>query len=70
MRDNGPGLPDYAIERATERFFSTPRPNTDRKSSGLAFVAEIAPLHKGTFSITNTPDGAPDAIASIQLPIA
>ena len=37
VRDQGAGLPDYAAERAFERFFSLPRPD-GRKGSGLGLA--------------------------------
>ena len=48
--DRGPGIPDYALERVFERFYSLPRPDGGARSSGLGlnFVAEIATLHGGT----------------------
>lgn len=63
LYNNGPAIPDYALPRLTERFFSLPRPATGRKSSGLglAFVAEVAALHGGSIHITNDPDGGVNA---------
>jgi two-component system sensor histidine kinase CreC len=52
-------IPDYALLRLTERFYSLPRPKTGRKSSGLGlnFVQEVASLHGGTLSVANVPGG-------------
>ncbi|MGE0485663.1 MAG: two-component system sensor histidine kinase CreC [Gammaproteobacteria bacterium] len=65
----GPAVPDYALPRVTERFFSLPRPVTGRKSSGLGlcFVAEIATLHGGAFALANVADGV---TATLELPAA
>ena len=68
--DEGPGVPDFAVERIFERFYSLPRADTGRKSSGLglSFVREIALLHQGGATVTNRPDGG--ARAEIWFPVA
>jgi len=60
LTDQGPGIPDYAIPRVFERFYSISRPDSSQKSSGLglAFVKEIIDLHQGAITLENTP--APD----------
>jgi two-component system sensor histidine kinase CreC len=70
VEDNGPGIPDYAQPRVFERFFSLPRPDTGKKSSGLglAFVREVASLHRGSVELTNGSKGG--AIAQLRLPRA
>lgn len=57
--NSGAPIPDYALQRVTERFYSLPRPSTGRKSSGLglSFVQEVAELHDGTFRIENAAGG-------------
>ncbi len=52
-------IPDYALSRLTERFYSLPRPATGRKSTGLGlnFVEEVAQLHGGSLKIHNTETG-------------
>lgn len=59
VEDNGPGVPDYALPRVFERFYSLPRPGTERKSTGLglALVREIAHLHGGDATLENRPGG-------------
>lgn len=49
IADQGPGIPDYARERVFERFYSLPRPETGKKSTGLGlcFVKEVMHLHGG-----------------------
>lgn len=70
VEDNGPGVPDYALPRVFERFYSLPRPGTERKSTGLglALVREIAHLHGGDAALTNRPDGG--ARATFWVPAA
>lgn len=55
----GEPIPDYALPRVTERFYSLPRPDTGRKSTGLglSFVQEAAQLHDGVFQIRNVAGG-------------
>ncbi|MEZ5384704.1 MAG: two-component system sensor histidine kinase CreC [Prosthecobacter sp.] len=60
VEDRGPGIPDYARERVFERFYSLPRPDTGKKSTGLGlcFVKEVAELHGGSVELTNLESGA------------
>ena len=57
--DEGPGVPDYVGERVFERFFSLPRPDTGRKSTGLGlnFAREVAELHHGRLVLENRNPG-------------
>ncbi len=68
VTDDGPGIPDYALARAFERFYSLPRPGGGSRSSGLGLclVAEVAALHGGEATLANRPGGG--AIASLVLP--
>lgn len=68
VRDTGAGIPDYALPRVFERFFSLPRPHTGKKSSGLglAFVQEVASLHHGRAALENRAGGG--AVATLELP--
>ena len=52
-------IPDYALARLSERFYSLPRPNGGRKSTGLGlnFVQEVAELHGGSLQIDNIEGG-------------
>jgi len=70
VEDGGPGVPDYALPRVFERFYSLPRPGTERKSTGLglALVREIAHLHGGDATLTNRPVGG--ARAEFRVPIS
>ncbi|HZX26291.1 MAG TPA: ATP-binding protein, partial [Telluria sp.] len=66
--DDGPGVPDYALARVFERFYSLPRPDGAKSTGlGLAFVREVALLHGGAASLANGPDGG--ACARLRLPL-
>lgn len=69
VEDSGPGVPDYALPRVFDRFYSLPRPGSDRKSTGLglALVREIAHLHGGDAALANRPEGG--ARATLSLPV-
>ncbi|MFO1519600.1 MAG: two-component system sensor histidine kinase CreC [bacterium] len=68
VEDEGSGIPDYALSRVFEKFYSLKRPDTGRKSSGLglSFVKEVATLHGGEVSVDNRPSGG--VLAKIVLP--
>ncbi|HWR81579.1 MAG TPA: two-component system sensor histidine kinase CreC [Pseudomonas sp.] len=62
-------IPDYALSRLTERFYSLPRPASGRKSTGLGlnFVQEVAALHAGSLQVGNVVGGVQ---VSLTLPRA
>ena len=66
--NRGDAIPDFAMPRLTERFYSLPRPDQGRKSTGLGlnFVQEVATLHAGRFSIGNVQEGVE---AQLRLPL-
>lgn len=68
VSDEGPGIPDYALDRIFERFYSLGRPDTGRKSTGLGlnFVREVAKSHGGAIQVGNRPGGG--ALAELTLP--
>jgi two-component system sensor histidine kinase CreC len=68
VHNTGGPIPDYALPRVTERFYSLARPGTGRKSTGLGlnFVQEVAQLHGGEFHIANEPHGV---LAELVLPV-
>ncbi len=53
IADQGDGVPDYAHEKIFERYFSLPRPNTNKKSSGMGlnFSKEVFEIHGGSIQI-------------------
>ena len=73
VRDHGPGVPDYALGRLGERFYSTPRPagpgETPRKGSGLglAIVRQVMQLHGGHLRLQAA---EPGFRATLHLPAA
>jgi len=69
VEDDGPGVPAYALEKVFDRFYSLPRPDTGRKSSGLglSIVREIARLHGGGVTLENRSVGG--ARAELTLPM-
>jgi two-component system sensor histidine kinase CreC len=68
IRDHGLGIPDYALDRVFEKFYSLRRPHSGKKGTGLglSFVKEIAELHRGSADLRNHPDGG--AVATLTLP--
>ncbi len=59
VQDHAGGVPDYALARLGERFFTTPRPNGERSGSGLglAIVRQIMALHGGQLVLSNADGG-------------
>jgi hypothetical protein len=57
--NQGQAIPEYALGRVSERFYSLPRPDTGRKSTGLGlnFVAEVMQLHGGSLAVDNVEGG-------------
>jgi two-component system sensor histidine kinase CreC len=70
VEDQGPGIPEFALERVFERFYSLPRPEGGARSSGLglSFVQEAARLHGGQLRLANRPQGG--VKAEFRLPLA
>lgn len=70
VRDEGAGIPAYALGRIFERHYSLERPDTGRKSSGLGLnlAQEIAELHRGTVRVANRSGGGVEA--TLALPLA
>lgn len=65
--DSGSGIPDFALPRIFERFYSLPRENGHKSSGlGLAFVSEVARLHAGTVALSNRPEGGVQALFTLH----
>ncbi|MDR2820058.1 MAG: hypothetical protein LBB60_05975, partial [Desulfovibrio sp.] len=59
VRDRGCGMPDFAFDKAFNKFFSLSRPGSGKKSTGLGlpFVAEVMSLHGGGVRLANAEPG-------------
>lgn len=68
VHNSGSEIPDFALPRLFERFYSLPRPGSQKKSSGLGLglVREVALLHDGQARVENAPEGGVAAI--LELP--
>ena len=55
VADQGPGVPNYALTRVFEPFYSLPMPDSPFRGTGLGLplVQKAAKLHKGSASIKN-----------------
>lgn len=53
IKDQGTGIPEFALDKVFDRFYSLPRPQAEKKSTGLGlnFVKEIMTLHRGSIKI-------------------
>jgi two-component system, OmpR family, sensor histidine kinase CreC len=66
VNDQGPGIPDYALPRLFERFYSLPRPDKGKSSGlGLSFAMEVARQHSGLLTLANNPNGG--VLATLEL---
>jgi two-component system, OmpR family, sensor histidine kinase CreC len=67
--DNGPGIPDFAMEKIFDKFYSLQRPDTGKKSTGLGlnFVKEVATLHGAEISLENREQKGTRATLIFQL---
>jgi two-component system, OmpR family, sensor histidine kinase CreC len=66
VTDTGPGLPDYALFRAFEKFYSLAPPGEGKGSGlGLPFVHEVAVLHGGQAKLENRTEGGARAILTL-----
>lgn len=67
--DTGSGIPDFALPRIFERFYSLPRANGHKSSGlGLAFVSEVARLHQGDVLLRNREQGGVEATFTLHRP--
>jgi two-component system sensor histidine kinase CreC len=67
VTDTGPGLPDYALDRAFAKFYSVAPPGEGKGTGlGLPFVREVAVLHGGTAALENRVEGGARAILTLS----
>ncbi len=65
--NSGDPIPDYALARLTERFYSLPRKNGNKSTGlGLNFVEQVMKLHNGTLNIENQNQGV---MVTLRLPV-
>ncbi|MFZ6799101.1 two-component system sensor histidine kinase CreC [Undibacterium sp. Di24W] len=68
ISDQGTGIPDYAIDKIFERFYSLARPDAAKSTGlGLPFVREVAALHGGEIHLENQSSGG--VCACLRLPL-
>lgn len=67
VSDSGPGIADYALPRAFEKFYSVAPPGESRGTGlGLPFVREVAVLHGGQAAVANRPEGGARAAFTVR----
>jgi len=68
VEDDGVGIPDYAVDKIFDKFFSLQRPDSGRKSTGLGlnFVREVAILHNGEVHLENRARGGTRAVLRLE----
>lgn len=65
--DSGTGIPDFALDKIYDRFYSLPRPEKTKSTGlGLSFVREVALLHQGKIELTNIQPHGVQAIFSLK----
>ncbi|WP_198670144.1 HAMP domain-containing sensor histidine kinase [Dyella sp. C9] len=68
VQDDGPGIPEPALSRATERFFRVDASRHQRGNGlGLSIVAAVVAMHRGRLTLQNT---SPGLRVDISLPVA
>lgn len=57
VQDEGAGIPEFALDKIFDRFYSLARPNAPKSSGiGLNLVRQIMTLHQGRISVENRSD--------------
>ncbi len=59
IENEGEAIPDYALPQVFDRYYSLPRPDSGRKSTGigLTLVREVMALHQGQVQVENVDGG-------------
>ncbi|MDF3981656.1 sensor histidine kinase [Luteibacter sahnii] len=66
VRDDGPGVPEAVLARATERFFRADASRHQKGNGlGLSIVAAVVSMHRGRLTLEN---GHPGLCVTIELP--
>jgi two-component system sensor histidine kinase CreC len=62
--DRGPGIPEYALGKVFDRFYSLRHHQSGRKGTGLGLnlVKEAAELHHGSITLENRAEGGARAM--------
>lgn len=65
IENQGEAIPDYALPQVFDRYFSLPRPDSRRKSTGigLTLVREVMALHQGYVQVENVQGGVRVSLA-------
>jgi len=65
VENEGTAIPDYALPQIFDRYFSLPRPDSGRKSTGigLTLVREVMALHQGQVQVENVEGGVRVSLA-------
>ena len=66
LRDHGPGIPEEALERLFEPYFST---KTSGTGLGLAISAQLVEEMGGELSVKNHPEGGAVATLALEIPV-
>jgi two-component system sensor histidine kinase CreC len=68
INDNGRGIPEYALDKIFERFYSLARSDKPKSSGlGLNFVQEVARLHHGKIQLHNLQPNGVAAVLTLSL---
>jgi two-component system sensor histidine kinase CreC len=69
IEDRGTTIPDYALEKIFDKFYSLKRPDSGRKSTGLGLnlVKQVALLHGGSIRLQNRSSGGVQAVLTLPI---
>ena len=69
IRDQGPGVPDYAKDQIFDKFYSLERPSGQKSSGmGLALAQEVIALHNGVIQLEPVSKESSGATFKISFP--
>lgn len=69
VKDQGSGVPAWALDKVFDQFYSLSRPDSGKKSTGLGLtlVREVMDLHQGSVTLENRPAGGVEAVLKFPL---